>query len=205
MAGEAQHARITLAVWDIPPTVVAGERFEVKVGAKSSADCDLRGCRIEVCDTAGAVVGSGELGAARWPGTSLAWTALSLPASAEPGLLSFQARFRGGELVPPHRDARFRFAVMAVPPPQHTVMVAVVAKETSHPIAGAEIRIGSYRGLTGPSGCAAIPLAKGDYDLRVWKLGFDALPARLHVENDAAVRIEADTVPEENADRAWRG
>src|SRR4029078_5000826 len=41
---------MSLAVWDIAPTVAAGERFAVKAGAKSSAGCALGGCRIQGVD-----------------------------------------------------------------------------------------------------------------------------------------------------------
>ena len=69
MNSETESHRISLAVWDIPPTVVAGERFTIKAGAKSSAGCHLGGRRIEACDAAGAVIASGKLSAAPWPGT----------------------------------------------------------------------------------------------------------------------------------------
>ena len=50
---------ISLAVWDVPMPVVAGEPFSIKVGAKSSAGRALGGRRVEVSDAAGAVVASG--------------------------------------------------------------------------------------------------------------------------------------------------
>jgi hypothetical protein len=76
----SQPHRTSLAVWDVPATAVAGERFVVKVGAKSSADCDLRRRHVGVCDAAGAVVASVELGNAPWPGSSaLYFSLLSMP------------------------------------------------------------------------------------------------------------------------------
>jgi hypothetical protein len=47
-------------------------------------------------------------------------------------------------------------------------------------------------------------VAAGGYDLRVWKVGFDAPATHMEVGSDAIVRLEAVIVPEENADRAWR-
>src|SRR5262249_467152 len=49
----------SFAVWAIPEPATAGERFTVKVGAKSSGDCALAGRRIEVRDAAGALVATG--------------------------------------------------------------------------------------------------------------------------------------------------
>ena len=74
----------SLAVWDIP-TPAAGERFAIKVGAKSSAGCALGDRRIEVIDGA-TVVAVGRLGDAPWPGTdALFWAEIELRAPDEPG------------------------------------------------------------------------------------------------------------------------
>src|SRR5207247_30307 len=39
----------SLAVWSIPSPVLASSRFAIKVGAKSSADCELRDQKVQVC------------------------------------------------------------------------------------------------------------------------------------------------------------
>ena len=206
MAGETQGPRVSLAVWDIPPTVVAGERFTIKAGAKSSAACDLRGRRIEACDASGAVIASGELGVAPWPGTeALYWTELSLPAPAQCGMTAMSVHFHGAGLAPAHRDASSRFTTVAVPAPEHTVTIELVEQETGSAIADAEIRFGAHRATTKASGRAELRLAKGDYDLRIWKVGYDAPPRPVAVAGDALVEVRAAIVPEENADRAWKG
>ena len=206
MAAEPQQHRTSLAIWDIPSTAVAGERFTVKAGVKSSADCDLRGRRIEACDSAGAVVASGTLGAAPWPDTgALYWTELSLSAPAKPGMAALSVRFAAAGLAPPHRDAAAQFVVMVVPPPEHTVTIQVVAQQTAAPIGGAEIRLGPYRATTAASGSAAVRVPKGRFDLHIWKAGFDAAPRPVAVDGDAAVKVEAAILPDDNADRAWRG
>mgnify|MGYP003343211856 CR=1 FL=1 len=75
---------ISLAVWDVPMPVVAGERFTMKVGAKSSAGHSLTHRKVEVCTAAGSVVASGVLGEAPLAGTeALYWTALEAPAPHE--------------------------------------------------------------------------------------------------------------------------
>src|SRR4029078_10961694 len=118
----------SLAVWDIP-TPAAGERFSVKAGAKSSAGCTLCGRRIEVL-AGDAVVASGSLGDAPWPGTSALywaelalrappapapaarwWPDLGLRAPPAPGTVAFSVRFDAGDLDEPHRDASSPFNV----------------------------------------------------------------------------------------------
>ena len=81
MAEATQSHCTSLAVWDVPSTVIAGEQFTIRAGAKSSAASNLQGQRIAVRTISGAVVSSAALGSARWPDTeALYWTELSLPA-----------------------------------------------------------------------------------------------------------------------------
>ena len=42
---------ISLAVWDMPMPVVAGEKFSIKIGAKSASSRGLAGRRVEVSDS----------------------------------------------------------------------------------------------------------------------------------------------------------
>lgn len=204
MPGET-HPPTSLAIWDFPSTAVAGEPFTIKVGAKSSTDCSLAGGRLEVRDAAGAAVASGQLGEARWPGTgALHWTELTLRAPAQHGTASFSVRLDAAGLAPPHRNAASEFVVMVVPPPAHTLTIRVVAQEGAAPIPGVDIRLGPYRASTGASGQASVRVARGQYDLYIWKVGYEAPPRPVMIDADASVEIEAIAVPEENADRAWR-
>jgi hypothetical protein len=179
---EAQH-ETSLAVWDIP-TPAAGERFSVKVGAKSSAGCALGGRRIEVLD-GDAVVASGRLAAAPWPGTSaLYWAEVELRAPQTPGPVMLAVRFDAAGLEEPHQDASSPFNVAVVAQPEHTLAVAVASGGV--PIEEAYIRLGAYRATTDVSGQATIKLAAGRYELVVWKAGYDTEP-----------------VPEEDPDAVW--
>jgi hypothetical protein len=200
VAGQTQTPQASLAVWDIPATVVAGERFSIKAGA-SLPGGGLRGRRVEVRDAGGTVIAASELGAAPWPGTeALVWSELAVPAPAQQGIASLSVRIDG----PGAAQSTSRFNIMVTPPPAHTVTVQVIIPETGKPLAGAEIRLGAYRAVTDAAGEAKIRVAAGRYDLRVWKVGFDAPPTHMEVGDDAVVRVEAVIVPEENADRAWR-
>ena len=206
MADTTQNTGTSLAIWDVPSTVIAGEQFTIRAGAKSSADSNLQGQRIEVLNAAGAVVASAALGSARWPDTeALYWTELSLAAPARRGLASFSMRLEPSGLVPAHRAADARFVVMVVPPPEQTLTIKLVAQETGSPIAHADVRLGPYRATTAASGRAELRLPKGQYELCIWKIGYDAPPRMVDIDDDVLVEITAATVPEENADRAWKG
>jgi hypothetical protein len=191
----------SLAVWDIVPTVAAGERFSVKVGAKSSAGCALGGRRIDVLEGEN-VVASGYLGATPWPGTgALYWAEVELRAPESPGLATLAARFGAADLDEPHRAASSPFSVSVVARPDHALMVTVASSGV--PIAEAAIRLGAYRATTDASGRATIKLAKGRYELVVWKAGYDIDPLPLVVEADASIEVEARALPEHDPDAVW--
>ncbi len=209
-AGAAAPHEITLAVWGIPEAVPAGERFTIKVGAKSSAGVDAgvdlgRG-RIEVRNSTGAIVTSGFLSDAAWPGTSaLFWAEVELQAPTVPGLHALSADFDAGDLDPLHSGASFRFDVTVVEPPEHSVTVKVTDKETAAPVEDAQIRLGPYRAVTGASGLAELRIAKCRFDLRVWKAGYDAPVVAVDIDGDTFVQVEVTAIPEEDPDARWTG
>lgn len=53
---EVRAHAMSLLVWDVPATVVAGERFRFKVGSKCSSGCALGGRSVEIDDAEGAQV-----------------------------------------------------------------------------------------------------------------------------------------------------
>jgi hypothetical protein len=93
-------------------------------------------------------------------------------------------------LRPPPRRSRAR-------PRRKQVLVGGVA------IADATVRAGPIRATTDASGRARLHLAKGQYELAMWKSGYDAPLVPLAVEADAAVQIEAHTLPEDDPDAIW--
>jgi hypothetical protein len=195
----------SLAVWDVPSPTVAGSSFIIKVGAKSAANATLAGCAIEVCDHAGDIAGRGLLSDTPLPGTSaLHWTEIQLQAPDHEGLATWSVRFEASELDPPHHSAETSFSVAVVHPPEHVLSVKVIEQGTAAPIPDVELRLGAYRGTTGALGLAQIALPKGRYELRVWKVGFEALPRPVEVGADVFVEIEALVVPEEDPDGRWR-
>jgi hypothetical protein len=190
----------SLAVWDIP-TATAGERFSIKVGAKSSAGCSLGGRRVEVLDGE-AVVAAGQFGDAPWPGTdALFWTEVELQAPDKPGLVTLSVRFDAAELDEPHENASSPFNVSVIAKPDHTLTVKVAADGV--PVEDAIVRLGPMRASTDASGVAAVKLAKGRYELVVWKAGYDAPVTPVTIDADAFVQIDVRTVPQADPDAVW--
>jgi hypothetical protein len=189
----------SLAVWDIP-TATAGGRFRIKVGAKSSAGCALAGGRIEVLDGDGVLLAEAALGGEPWPGTAaLYWTELELAAADAPGAMNLTVRFHGGALEHHGASAALRVSVMAKP--EHVLMVTVASDGV--PVEEAIVRLGAVRAITDGTGVATMELAKGHYELVVWKAGYDITPVPLSIEADTAVAIAARALPEDNPDAIW--
>jgi hypothetical protein len=194
----------SLAVWAVPSPVVMGEKFRIKVGAKSSSDCALEGKPIEVSDDVGTVVTRGSLGATPWPGTSaLHWAELELTAPAQEGMAWWSVSFAGTALDTPHEGTSSRFSVAVVRQPEHRLTVEVLEKESKAPIENVQIRLGAYAAATDPSGHAEVAMPEGTYDLTVWKVGYDAPGRIVDISGDTTIRIEAVVVPPENPDAHW--
>jgi hypothetical protein len=198
----AEPHTITLAVWGVPDAVAAGERFVIKVGAKSSAGCALTGCRIDVCDAAGAPAASAALGDTRWPGTdALHWSELTLTAPSHEGRASWSLRLDAAEFSPPHADAAASFSVAVVAPAEHTVTVRIIADGA--PLDACDIRLGPHRTATDASGEAQVRIAKGRHALQVWKAGYEVPVTPVEVTADAVIELAAVRLPEEDPDAYW--
>jgi hypothetical protein len=194
----------SLAVWAIPSPVVTGRRFTIKAGAKCAANCTLAGRTIEVRNERGAVLASGRLGAAPWPGTTaLYWTEFELLAPAEHGLLSWAIAFDPAGLAVEHDGAAASFSIAIANPPEHKLVVKVFERETAAPIVGAQLRLGTYRAETGPGGVAEILMPKGVFELNVWKVGYEAPSFPITMDRDVAIEVAVTPLPEEDPDAAW--
>lgn len=194
----------SLAVWSIPSPVVTGRPFAIKVGAKSSAGCDLTGMPIAVCDAAGTVLASKVLGNTPWPGTSaLYWTELTLTAPAEAGMFACSVAF-ASDLALAHHGSSSWFSIAIVDPPERRLTVKVVERDTATPVENAQVRLGPYRAATGGSGIAELVLPKGSYDLNVWKSGYEAPTTAITLDADLAVDVAITPVREEDPDNLWQ-
>lgn len=196
---EAKPIPTSLAVWDVPSPVVTGQRLTVKVGAKSSIGCPLKGANVEFLNEHGAVVGRGQLGDAPWEGTAaLYWTVVELVAPATDGVVSWTARFAGATTELVHSEGVAHFSFAAVKPGDHRLTIRIIDKETEKPIENAHVRLGSFRSLTDASGVAELSMPKGTYEVRVWHAAFEAPPTVVDVTEDLTVQLLAVAVPEED-------
>jgi hypothetical protein len=204
MAGDAeveQRHTASIAVWDVPTAAPAGEIFAVKAGVKSSGGVPLGGGRVELRDGTGAMVAAGVLGDTPWPDSeALYWTEIALAAPAAPGTLTLAAQF-DGNANEPHEPASSSFSVNVVAHAEHTLTVTVAA--CGAPLADALVRLGPYRAPTDASGIARVRLARGQYDLVVWKTGYEMTAMPIMVEADASIAVATQPTPEENPDAVW--
>lgn len=188
----------SLAVWDVPMPVVAGETFSIKVGVKSASGRALAGGRVEVSDMSGKVLASAMLGDAPWAGTeALYWVALDMPAPVKEQIAEYTVRFAGDD------TSTSRFSVAAAPKPEHSLTVKVAEQSTAAALEGVEIRLGPFHARTDKTGQAELRVCKGEYQLQLWRTAHIALPKPITIDGDASVALTMVHVPEDHPDARW--
>ncbi|CAN0227273.1 unnamed protein product [Phaeothamnion confervicola] len=136
--------------------VAIGGTFAIKVGG-------AKGAKVEVTYATGKVVASGALGSEPLAGTEgLYWTSLDVPSPAKAEVAQYTVRAG---------DATSLFSVAAAPKPEHTLTVTIVERETKEALGGVEIRLGAFHARTDKAGRAEVRIAKGDYQLKLWRNG----------------------------------
>lgn len=192
---------ISLAVWGVPMPVVAGERFAIKVGARSATGRALAGERVEVTDAAGAVVAAGQLGATPLPGTeALYWTTLDVPASEKSQSTDYAVRFAAADA----RDAMpARLSIAIAAKPEHTLAVTVTEQDSKVALGGVEIRLGPFHARTDKAGRAELRVARGSYQLELWRTAHAAPHRPIHIDGDMSLALSMLHVPEEHPDARW--
>jgi hypothetical protein len=195
---------ISLAVWDVPMPVVAGEKFSIKVGAKSASGRALAGCRIEVSDATGAVVATGTLGKAPWPETeALYWTPIDMPAPVRQQFAECAVRLMSNADDPTHNAMATRFSLTATAKPEHKLTVKVTEQTTAAALGGVEIRLGSFRARTNAAGQAELLVCKGEYQLQLFRTAHIAPFQPININGDAGVELTMLHVPEDHPDARW--
>ncbi len=183
--------------WDIPPTVIAGDRFTIKFGIKCSSECVFEDKAFEIHDDEGAEIASGVLSGDIWPGTSaLYFAAVELQAPSSVGLYQWSVKSAGKDLARPHTEGAAGFSLRVVPAPECVVKVEAVDKISQEPLAGAQVVLHPYKAVTDERGFAEIRVAKGAYDLFVAKTSYLTLGLPIEVTADMTARAELDLEPE---------
>jgi hypothetical protein len=180
---------ISLAVWDVPMPVVAGERFAIKAGAKAALGL------VEVCDSDGMVVASAALGETPWPGTeALHWVALDVPAPSKAAVAKYTVRCGAAETW---------FSVVATAKSDCTLAVQVTERDSKAALDGVEIRLGPFQARTDKAGRAELRVCKGEYQLQLWRTAHISSPQPVKVDADASIALTMVHVPEEHPDARW--
>ena len=200
-----QHDRpnaISLAVWDVPMPVVAGEKFSIKIGAKSASGRALAG-RVEVIDSSGTVVATGTLGDTPWPETeALYWAALDVRALAQQ-FAEYAVRFIPDPREPAYDALATRFSIAITAKPKHKLTVKVTEQATAAALEGVEIRLGSFRARTNAAGRAELNVCEGEYQLQLFQTAHIAPATPIKIEGDASVELTMLHVPEDHPDARW--
>ena len=188
---------IRVLAWDVPPTVVAGEKFTIRIGIKCSSECVFAHETFAVLDHAGNEIAAGLLSGDIWPGTSGLYSALvELKAPSAAGLYEWTVKCSGSDLEKPHAEGVASFALRVVSQPECVIKVEAVDKVSQLPVADARIALHPYKGVTDENGLAEIRVAKGEYHLFVAKARYLTLGLPVEVTADMTARAELDLEPE---------
>lgn len=181
---------MSLVVWDVPATVVVGERFKVKVGIKCSTDCVLENNEFTIVDQDGTTVATGTLGPP-WPGTTALYSAeIELTAPDTEGLFKWEARIPGSDVGMPHNEGAASFSVRFVAAPDFTLTVEVYDIQKQTPINNAGIVMHPYRARTNAEGIARLSVRRGQYTIFVSGPKYIPIKTDVDVTGDMTTRAE---------------
>ena len=183
---------ISLAVWDVPMPVVAGERFAIKVGAKVARLGPGRGQR---CGRRGGGVGNARRNAvARHRGAALGGARCAGAAEGHGG-----ANTRC-DAARPRRGS----ASSAAAKPDCTLAVQVTEQETKAALDGVEIRLGPFHARTDKAGRAELRVCKGEHQLQLWRTAHISRSREpIKIEGDTSIALTMVHVPEDHPDARW--
>ena len=191
-------------VWDIPPTIVAGETFRFKVGMRSSSGGSLAGRAGTVIDHNDNQVSEFAVGDETRPGTdALYFGELALQAPAETDQFQWRVMVPASDEEPPHREGAATFKFRVVPQPDSLVTIEVVDREEQAPIKGCTVVMHPYRALTDENGVAQLRVPNGSYSVVVSGKRHIAARRTLEVDGDTNSRAELDFDREPTEAEVW--
>jgi hypothetical protein len=198
--------KVGLVSWDVPTSIVCGEAFTIKVGAKCSADCCLRGLRVHLTDKQGVTRASAELGTETWPeANGLYWAELALTASSDEGVHQYRLASVVEDLTLPHSafDATLSFATIGEL--AHAISISVLEHSTNLPIADTQVRLGFQCAATNETGLARFMAPSGRQKFFVWKAGYKAADQLLDIGRDETFVIRMEAMPAKSPYARWDG
>jgi hypothetical protein len=191
--GASHHGSV--AVWDLASPVVIGRRATLKAGIACSSGCDLTGARIDIYDDTGRRVGGGEAGSIPWPATrGLHWVECDVEAPDVEGEHSWSVQATASGASHTAVSSVIRFIASRLP--EHRVSFEVIEKGSGVPLAGVELRLGTFRTATNDAGVAHVDVPGGRYEACGWKIGYDLLSTTLLVSSDTTLHLEVTPTPE---------
>jgi len=191
-------------VWDIPPTIVAGETFRLKVGMRSSSGGSVAGRSGTVVDHNGNEVTTFTVGEETRPGTeALYFAELALQAPAETDQYQWRIAIPASDDEPPHREGAATFKLRVVPQPDSVVTIEVVDREEQTPIKGCTVVMHPYRAQTNENGVAQLRVPNGTYSVVVSGTKHIAARRSLEVNGDTSSRAELDFDHEPTEADVW--
>jgi hypothetical protein len=191
----------SVAAWDIPPAVVAGEKFRIKVGLKCEDGCDLARGVFEIHDHEGALAASGAADAGIWPGTTgLHVAEVDLEAPAAEGLYTWTVTTPASDAGTPHAAGSIGFGIRVVSHPEYLVRIEAVDEASQAPLTGARVVMHPYRAVTDERGVAEVRVAKGAYTLFVSQTRYVTFGLPIEVTADVTTRaaLYVEPVTERN-------
>lgn len=181
----------SLVVWDVPSTIVTGERFSIKVGVKCSSECRPIGWVLEIRDHEGTQLAIAVMRDELWPGTAALYFAeVELEAPGAEGLYKWKAKAPGSDLEIPHEERAAEFGVRIVTPPECLVRIEAIDKASQTPVKGAKVVVHPYRTFTDDRGVAEVRVSKGEY--KIFVSGKKHIPFRTVGAVTADMTIRAD-------------
>jgi len=187
-------ATLEILIWDLPPVVQANDRFEFRVGVKSSNGRPMGGRRFQLTDADGNPIASGCLDNQVWPETKGLYAGKACMKAPEPdGRHEFQVRFDPEDSDPATGGATRDFAVRVVPEPDCSVRVRVRDRKSGKPTSGLHVLMHPYRAFTAENGEAMLRVTAGTYTLHVSGKSYLPFRTELNVDGgDEALVVQAD-------------
>ena len=146
---------VHINAWDIPSAIAAGEIFRFHVGIKCSGGCKLDGAAFTVRDEGGAIVASGRLPGAIWPGSSaLQYAEVQAVAPLDIGSHHWTVEFASSSGGIAHSPGSLSIHVRTVAAPDHEITIEVVDLESGAPLEGVNLIMHPYRTTTDRNGMA---------------------------------------------------